>query len=236
MSIRHRGTFVCLVLSALLLVTPALGANSAPTFVATAPAGPYGTTYPELAARWWQWALQTPAPVNPLVDTTGAHCRSAQQGKVWFLAGSLGPAPVSRTCQVPAGKALFFPIISEFYGAFLSDPPDQRTERYIRAQVACALQVKRLALSLDGRAADTVRLHDVRSVIFDVQLPKDNILGATKKDIPKLRLSPSAAAGYFALLSPLPPGRHTLRWRAANNCGSGGASQDVSYELVISPR
>ena len=69
MSIRHRGTFVCLVLSALLLVTPALGANSAPTFVATAPAGPYGTTYPELAARWWQWALQTPAPVNPLVDT-----------------------------------------------------------------------------------------------------------------------------------------------------------------------
>jgi hypothetical protein len=43
---------------------------------------------------------------------------------VWFLAGAFGADPVVRQREVPAGKALFFPLINTAYGAFLNDPPE----------------------------------------------------------------------------------------------------------------
>ena len=74
---------------------------------------PFGSTYGEWSARWWQWVLSVPAATNPLNDTTGAQCAQGQTGKVWFLAGTF-VGPVTRTCTVPQGKALFFPILNLF--------------------------------------------------------------------------------------------------------------------------
>src|SRR4051794_22907267 len=76
---------------------------------------PYGLTYAQWSARWWQWAFSIPGPVNPLIDTTGAQCAQGQSGNVWFLAGlwvdpPLVPNTAVRTCTVPSGKALFFPV------------------------------------------------------------------------------------------------------------------------------
>ena len=46
-----------------------------PTAANTA-AGPFPQA--QLAAGWWQWALETPADNNPLLDPTGANCRVGQ--------------------------------------------------------------------------------------------------------------------------------------------------------------
>ena len=90
---------------------------------------PAGQTYGRWAAEWWQWALGVPAAVNPLIDTTGEHCAQRQVDKVWFLAGSFfSPDPVVRDCEVPAGKSLFFPLINNLSGAFLTDLPETLTE------------------------------------------------------------------------------------------------------------
>ena len=51
---------------------------------------PHGNTYGEWAAEWWQWALETPASVNPVLDMTGEFCAEGQKGHVWFLAGTFG--------------------------------------------------------------------------------------------------------------------------------------------------
>ena len=98
---------------------------------------PAGQTYGRWAVEWWQWALGIPGAVNPLADTTGEHCAQRQVDEVWFLAGSSSSDPVVRICEVPAGASLFFPLINNFYGAFLNDPPETRTEEFVRAAGSC---------------------------------------------------------------------------------------------------
>ncbi|MCP1615696.1 hypothetical protein FBY21_0304 [Pseudomonas sp. SLBN-26] len=43
-----------------------------------------GQTHAQRAAAWWQWAVAQPAHLDPLRDTTGAHCAQGQQGDLFF--------------------------------------------------------------------------------------------------------------------------------------------------------
>jgi hypothetical protein len=45
---------------------------------------PYGLTYGEWTARFWQWLHSIPKPDNPAADTTGKNCAIKQTGPVWF--------------------------------------------------------------------------------------------------------------------------------------------------------
>jgi hypothetical protein len=69
-------------------------------------------SFKELSAEWQQWVLSIPTPVNPLLDTTGAHCMVGQRGAVWFLTGTSFGGSVTRVCDVPEGKPLFFPVVN----------------------------------------------------------------------------------------------------------------------------
>src|ERR1041384_8119409 len=48
-----------------------------------------------LGAKWWQWALEIPAPINPLIDAN--PCNVNQHGYFFFLAGVFVPAPTTAT-------------------------------------------------------------------------------------------------------------------------------------------
>lgn len=61
---------------------------------------PYGLTYGEWTAKWWQWTLSTPKDVNPGGDTTGKNCALKQSGPVWFLSGTFGGS-ATRVCTIP---------------------------------------------------------------------------------------------------------------------------------------
>lgn len=98
----------------------------------------FGTTYGELAGEWWNWALQFPIETNPILNETGEFCHLGQEGKIWFLAGAFG-GDVVRECTVPAGKAIFFPIINviSFYPEFpdegdVCDDPALSPEEQVR--------------------------------------------------------------------------------------------------------
>src|SRR5262245_49968482 len=67
----------------------------------------------QLSAEWWQWALSIPTSVNPLTDTTGEDAFVGQRGPVWFLAGVFNGSTATRTCSVPEGEQLFFPVINQ---------------------------------------------------------------------------------------------------------------------------
>ncbi len=82
--------------------------------LADAPGHVSNEQLPQLTAQWQQWALSLPNDVNPLVDTTGALCGVGQRGPVWFLAGTFFGGTVIRTCTVPEGTTLFFPVINGF--------------------------------------------------------------------------------------------------------------------------
>ena len=128
---------------------------------------PYGQTYSEWAADWWQVALETPASVNPITDNSGEHCDEGNMGNVWFLFGSLEPATIERSCEIPFGTALFFPVVSVFQGAFLNDPPEERTEEFIRARVDCVEQAaSTLQFEFNGTPVPVGSvLHEVRDFL-----------------------------------------------------------------------
>jgi hypothetical protein len=72
----------------------------------------FGRTYAEWSAQWWQWLLSIPASTNPTNDTTGKDCDIAQSQPLFFLAGIGSGGVVTRSCTVPCGKPLFFPLLN----------------------------------------------------------------------------------------------------------------------------
>jgi hypothetical protein len=234
-------------LKAGLLVIPALAVGPAvadddraanPPRVAPIFSKPGGQTYGRWAAEWWQWALGVPAATNPLLDTTGEQCAQRQVDDVWFLAGTVGLAPVVRECNIPEGKALFFPLINNFFGASLRDPPDERTEEFVRARAACASPVELFA-EIDGfeiRRLDRFFTGESgsQSPFFNVQLPPGNIFGVDEAIVPQLVLTPSAEQGFYLFVRPLSLGEHIVRWQA-DGCLDPAIVQDITYNLTIVP-
>ena len=185
---------------------------------------PSGSTYGEWGARWWQWALSAPAADNPLLDTTGEDCDVGQTGHVWFLAGTLGANSVVRSCEVPAGKALFFPVIN---AAFIVTEPEE-TEEQAHAFVTARMDeidVSLLAVEVDGKSIDNIGAYRAHSPTFFITMPDGNLFGA-----PAGTYGPAATDGFWIMLRPLPPGEHTIHIHGA--FGDGGVL-DVTYNLTV---
>jgi hypothetical protein len=197
---------------------------------------PEGQTYGRWAAAWWQWVLGIPAAKNPLTDAKGEHCAERQVDTVWFLAGSMEPGTVVRSCDIPAGKSLFFPLTNGSYGAFLNDPPETRTKAFVRKAASCTEPVVISALSIDGsKIPQPLRFFTgpsgSQSPIFNVQLPPDNLFRLDTSAVPELVFSPSAEQGYYLFLYPLSSGPHTIHWHASG-CNPGNI-QDITYHLAV---
>ena len=198
---------------------------------------PGGQSYGRWAAEWWQWGLGVPAKNNPILDQTGAACAQRQVDDTWFLAGSFGSDPVVRDCVLPEGKALFFPLVNNAFFAFLSDPPETRSEAFLRAQAKCTVPLQGF-VELDDLRLTERRLRRLttgrsgsQSPIFNVQLPPGNVFGAEEDVIPELVLSPSAEEGFYLYIKPLSPGEHRIRW-LVTGC-TPDSRQDVTYHLTV---
>jgi hypothetical protein len=190
---------------------------------------PYGKTYNEWAAEWWQWALEIPFEVNPLFDL--GDCTEGQEGRVWFLATTLAFNPgVERECTVPPGTAIFFPIINAFYGALPEDPPEQKTEEFLRAQVDCDVPSE-IYVEIDGSPVSNPLQYYEESPLFDLLLPEGNLFGLPADFI----VGPCVDSGYYIFLPPLPPGEHIIHWGATWSCPFGDFTEEVTYEITVSP-
>src|SRR5262245_37166352 len=99
--------FAVFVFAALVVTMPAEAARNRNPGVLPPGSNSHGKSYAEWSVAWLRWANGTPATINPLL---GADCSGGQSGRVWFLAGSPVGASADRTCAVPQGTALFFPI------------------------------------------------------------------------------------------------------------------------------
>jgi len=224
-----------LMVAAILFSVSSAEAEDQKTVVAPIDSVPEGQTYGRWAAQWQELVLGVPKAENPLTDTTGQYCAQRQADRVWFLAGTFDTGTAVRACDIPARKALFFPLLNNAYFAFLSDPPEQRTEKYVRSQAECTQPVQIWA-TIDGAKVP----HPQRfftgptgseSPVFNVQLPLDNFFELDETTAPELLLSPSAEQGYYLFLYPLSPGKHTIRW-VASGCIEG-LFQDITYNLTV---
>src|SRR5438874_1039571 len=224
---KRRTSVLALALGLFAMALSATVARAQNAPVLPPQAHPYGHSYGEWAAAWWQWALTQPAATNPVLDQTGANCSVGQEGKVWFLAGSFGSEPVNRTCTVPAGTALLIPVLNYVYCAFATDPPEQRTEEFVRSQVSFVPDLATgLTASVDGVSVTDIHgRYFEESSLFSVVLPEDNIFGLPEGFV----LDPCVDAGYYILVRPLPPGEHNIHFAGA----LGDFSLDVTYEITV---
>jgi len=177
-----------------------------------------GLSQGEWSQRWWEWASAFPHEESPVADRTGARCAAGQEGQVWFLAGAFGSSLVNRRCTVPRGKYLFFPLVNA-----IVHPARE-------SSLSCADAIRMasdmvgdpilLVTELDDELLEDLNRHRQQSPgCFD---PGARVAGNPG-------LYPAASDGYYVMLRPLAPGRHTLRF--------GGLLQDVaqaiSYELLV---
>ena len=228
---------VGLVVVLLITATTASAGNPGPN-VLPPHSRPYGAGYGEWGARWWQWALAQPASANPLVDEIGQFCNVDQHGPVWFLAGIAGAqGKVTRTCTIPFGKAIFFPVANNIYVLFPTDPND--TPLLARQTAAAAMKnLSELWAEVDGVPIRNLKDYQVISpdtkkpTTFPVKLPDDNILGVTPANCPGL-VCPAAAEGIQLMLAPLTPGQHVIKLHAGY---AGGSPMDVTYNVTVGRR
>jgi hypothetical protein len=198
----------------------------------------------ELAAAWWQWALSKPADVNPLFggdpDYSQAQCNgepvTATQGDTWFLAGSAGSDPVERTCSMPAGSQLFFPIVNY---AWVFTDPETDTDKLARESVQGFMRGMlsdpefSMTVTVDGR--EVHRIVRAKSHFFEVQLPEGNVFGEPAGSYRAL------ADGFWVKLPPLSEGEHTIHWEVSapnvdtdpDKPGAEGFFQDITYHLTV---
>lgn len=186
---------------------------------------PYGLTYGDWTARFWQWLHSIPKPDNPAIDPTGKNCALKQSGPVWFLPGTFGGTN-ERTCTVPKDKAILLSAINvmcSFAEHHVKTEPELR---------ACAKadqdKVTSTVITVDGVPIKPVRL---QSSVFNVTLPNNNALGL------KPQTTPALSDGYWALLKSLPTGDHTIRASGSlvdfTTTGTVNFATDVIYHLKV---
>jgi hypothetical protein len=224
------------LLAALLPSATALAAGKPNPGILPPDSHPYGATYGEWSARWWQWVVSIPASTSPLTDTDGSFCNIGQTGHVWFLAGSWGYGDWDRSCTIPTGTAIFVPLANAFCAA-VPLPPETPTAEAAQACAAAYVNHEdQISAELDGKALQGLEAYRFQSPIWDMTLGADNGLGAPPGFYPYW-----AADGTYVMFTPLPPGEHTLvfRWHIATFYDEWNAYQvpegtsEVIYHLTV---
>jgi hypothetical protein len=207
----------------------------------------------ELSAEWWQWVYSIPQPYaadtaisNPLADTTGASCMVGQRGSVWFLAGTNGATgPVARSCSVPEGDSIFFPVIN-FSNINTPGCPSGTASMDVKALQAVlppaieSVNSNPLHVTVDGADVTKTLVKLVQSPPFELAFPAQNVFGpsACGKNAPLEAgiYSPVVAAGFYVWLPPLKPGSLTIAFSASGQTSFFGSNvQNVTYDITVIP-
>lgn len=178
-----------------------------------------GHSQAEWTQRWWQWASSFDNEDSPVADRTGERCHLRQSGPVWFLAGTYGTQRTIRSCTVPAGKYLFFPLVN--YVVYPRGGVQATTcESVTQNAKVVTDDVASLFIDIDGARGSSLETHRLASPgCFDLWA---RVAGGAK-------LYPAAANGYYVMLSPLKAGQYELNFGGA----LPGIVQGVSYTLTV---
>jgi hypothetical protein len=159
------------------------------------------------AEAWWGWALASPAAASAVVDATGERAVDGQPSGVFFLAGATGGA-VSRTCSVPGGTPIVFPVLNNI-------SPDGGV-----AECLGQLEPATVRAALDGVPIGELTLA-AGSVTVD----------PAPGNWAELDPGPAEAsvAGYWVGIVDLSPGHHVVAFGGS----AEGLSVSVRYDLTV---
>lgn len=172
-----------------------------------------GASQEEWSKRWWRWALSFDDDESPVADRDGRFCADGQDGQVWFLAGTYGTARTVRSCRVPAGKTLFFPLIN--YVTVEPDDQDESCASLKQRAAALTPAPTALVLEVNGKRFTGLAAH---------RQATRRCFHITEDDDTR-----AAGNGFYVALGPLKKGRYTLNFGGI----LPGMSQAVTYTLDV---
>ncbi len=188
-----------------------------------------GEGYEQLSIRWWRWANSFPYDFAPYRDPDGRLCDMGQNGAVWFLAGTDGRDWVQRRCVVPKDKHVFLPIINMYQRS--SGPVAASQRKVMCDSLRDSIGVNNSSLSSAQVLVDGVPVS--RPERFRVTTPA--CFDPFPQEDGKNSGYVAASDGYWVLLPPLSPGRHTIMI-GANYRNQDGESIDEmlqNFEYVL---
>jgi hypothetical protein len=182
----------------------------------------------EYADKWWQWT-RTMSDINsPVVDRTGNKCHINQSGDVWFLAGGYGTSKIKRSCTIPQGKFIFFPVINIAY--WPRKESKSTCEKIKRSASLNNNNLLHINVELNGQQVKNPKNFRLQSdKCFD-------LLGLIPEKYNAPKVFPSASDGYWVMLKPLPKGEYSLTFTAQYNRPNGafgGMTQDIEYKVLV---
>jgi hypothetical protein len=192
-------------------------------------------SYAQWTAKWWQWALSVPAASNPIFDNTGASCGVQQSGPVWYLAGTAGGA-VTRSCTIPAGKTILFPIVNTENDYPCPDPnfkpaPGQSLQDFLTQGARAVIDgTNELVVQVDGVSLHNLFSYRATSALFTFTgdpslMGYDPCITGTPQ--------PAVSDGYWIMLTPRTPGTHTIRFIGNELFNGGYFVTEVTYHLTV---
>ena len=194
----------------------------------------------ELVVRWSRWILGQSRNENPGIDSEGSKCHNEQPPDIWFLAGAFETKRnecVKRKCNVPYGRALFFPLICEIASSAeypdinplqLSGKAKEQMNKIFNELNSDNWEITFDESSMVEGKSELERFH-VASSIFEIILPENNILHQ------KAGRYVAVADGLWFVLKPPSGGSHHLHFGTDISSEQGSTLDgEVDYILSIS--
>src|SRR5215212_2434484 len=228
-----RGLLV--VLAAAILV----GASGAPSAASAKKANvfpptahPFGASYGEWQARWFQWLIEIPAPTNPHFVETGALCAVGQSWPVWFLAPVVRTGTTTRACTIPKGTGIGVLGIGNECSNIEPPPFFGATEADLRACAAEGLEAffgdATQSISVDGVDVADLSRYRTQTPLFSYTLPPDNVYG-----LPTATATGAISDGTGVIVQPLPKGEHQIVVHL--EAPALGGTTVIIYNLTVVP-
>ena len=187
----------------------------------------------QLDAAWWGWAVSTPKSQSPLIggdpNYSDEQCNGQPVTKTatneWFLAGSaaelsedggtiISGSGEERTCDVPAGTHLVFPILNNICATPVdADTPEELIE-CAKTVTDDMLEDGEYYVKVDGQDVPANRIVRAQPSPYTINFyddpnsTDDNLFA----EFGYLGEQTAASAGLYVRLPPLSKGEHTIEW------------------------
>jgi hypothetical protein len=179
-------------------------------------------SYGEWSAEWWKWFLSIPKNCNPAFDLDGSNANINQNcSPVFFLCQTFENTDVLpyRTVSIPANSLIFMPIINWLSLIHQDGETDEQLLTVARNKMDV---VTYLQFIVNGIHVRRGLAHRALSPFFEVELPKDNILGLS----PGVRRAVSD--GFWVFLKPR---ENAIDLISMGACSSGLTKIGVKYRI-----
>lgn len=202
---------------------------------------PFGEPYNVWISKWMQWNVNIPLEGHPRDSYSPEKCHENQGGPVWYLPDILA-GKEDRTCFIPSGKGILFPIST---GACWNDGnPQFMTETELKK---CAMEGNDY-LHFNAYLNDT-KLTDlkddrVQSPAFNITIPRESYTRYSVSEtggIGECEVCPfgnftAFVDGYFIFLKPLQKGVYDISFSyttVENPTPDYKHFAELKYHLVV---